>query len=183
MTTPPSAECCAAAPPILEFDAEGNLVGSWGGKGGPGYDWPASNHGITVDYKGNVWIGGNGRAGVAASPEEAGNTPAAAQAKQAKAAEKGKAGPGAPPLYHDSMLLKFTREGKFLMSIGKTGGSRGSNDVENLGLPAKIFVDAKTKSVAFSVKLYIICQSLGSKIKTLLDLSSAKICSDQPSLL
>lgn len=50
--------CCSAAPPVLEFDAEGNLVGSWGGPG-EGYDWPASNHGVTVDHMDNVWIGGN----------------------------------------------------------------------------------------------------------------------------
>src|ERR671919_2150883 len=59
-TNPRIAMCCAPAPPVLEFDQEGNLVGHWGGPGG-GYDWPESNHGITVDYKGNVWIGGNGR--------------------------------------------------------------------------------------------------------------------------
>ena len=53
------AECCAGAPPVLEFDAEGNLVGSWGGPG-EGYDWPQSNHGISIDHLGNVWIGGNG---------------------------------------------------------------------------------------------------------------------------
>ena len=47
------AQCCAAAPPVLEFDMAGNLIGSWGGPG-QGYDWPAANHGITVDYKGNV---------------------------------------------------------------------------------------------------------------------------------
>ncbi len=57
---PPAAECCTPAPPVLEFDQAGNLVASWGGPG-QGYDWPDSNHGITVDYKGNVWIGGNGR--------------------------------------------------------------------------------------------------------------------------
>src|SRR5579872_3484436 len=59
-TTPAIAQCCAPAPPVLEFDEEGNLIGLWGGPGN-GYDWPDSNHGITVDYKGNVWIGGNGR--------------------------------------------------------------------------------------------------------------------------
>ena len=57
--TPVAGECCVAAPPVLEFDEEGNLIGHWGGPG-PGYDWPVSMHGITVDYKGNVWIGGNG---------------------------------------------------------------------------------------------------------------------------
>ncbi len=56
---PPIAECCASAPPILEFDPAGNLVKAWGGPG-EGYDWPSSNHGISLDDKDNVWIGGNG---------------------------------------------------------------------------------------------------------------------------
>ena len=47
------------APPVLEFDAEGNMVKAWGGPG-QGYEWPESNHGITPDSKGNLWIGGNG---------------------------------------------------------------------------------------------------------------------------
>lgn len=56
---PPIAECCQSAPPIVEFDPEGNLVRAWGGPG-EGFTWPASNHGITIDDKDNVWIGGNG---------------------------------------------------------------------------------------------------------------------------
>ena len=56
---PPLAECCKGAPPVLEFDQAGNLVRSWGGPGA-GFEWPQSNHGITVDGKGVVWIGGNG---------------------------------------------------------------------------------------------------------------------------
>ena len=55
-----SSDCCQPAPPVLAFDQAGNLIEHWGGKGS-GYDWPNSNHGITVDYKGNVWIGGNGK--------------------------------------------------------------------------------------------------------------------------
>ncbi len=58
--TPPIAECCRSAPPILEFDAAGTLVKAWGGPGA-GYVWPESNHGISVDDQDNVWIGGNGR--------------------------------------------------------------------------------------------------------------------------
>jgi hypothetical protein len=55
---PPTGECCKGAPPVLEFDQAGNLVGYWGGPG-QGYEWPESNHGITVDGKNMVWIGGN----------------------------------------------------------------------------------------------------------------------------
>lgn len=59
--TPVRGECCAGAPPVLEFDTDGTLVGSWGGPGS-GYEWPDSNHGITADAERNVWIGGNGPA-------------------------------------------------------------------------------------------------------------------------
>ena len=59
-TDPVKADCCIPAPNVLEFDAEGNLVNSWGGPA-DGYDWPASNHGISIDYKDNIWIGGNAR--------------------------------------------------------------------------------------------------------------------------
>jgi hypothetical protein len=102
---PPIAECCRTAPPILVYDPEGNLVRTWGGPG-PGYEWPSSNHGVHVDYKGNVWIGGNG--------------------------EK------------DAQILKFTKDGKFLMQVGHFGKNGGSNDQENFGRPAKIWVDPKT---------------------------------------
>jgi DNA-binding beta-propeller fold protein YncE len=43
----------------LEFDQAGNYIQGWGGPG-TGYDWPVSEHGIFVDYKGYVWIGGSG---------------------------------------------------------------------------------------------------------------------------
>ena len=112
---PPTGECCAGAPPVLEFDPEGNLVGHWGGPG-EGYEWPASNHGITIDYKGNVWIGGNGDM--------------------------------------DSQVLKFTKQGKFLLQVGKSAARKGpnnaqgnptyvggSNDQVSFGRVAKIFVD------------------------------------------
>jgi DNA-binding beta-propeller fold protein YncE len=102
---PPIAECCRTAPPILVYDSDGTLLRTWGGPG-PGYEWPQSNHGIHVDYKGNVWIGGNG--------------------------EK------------DAHILKFTNDGKFIMQVGHLGGNKGSNDQENFGRVAKIWVDPKT---------------------------------------
>src|SRR5258705_2796853 len=101
---PPIAECCRTAPPILEYDSNGGLLRTWGGPG-EGYEWPQSNHGTQTDYKGNVWIGGNG--------------------------EK------------DAHILKFTKDGKFLMQVGRFGQGKGSNDPENFGRVAKIFVDPK----------------------------------------
>jgi len=125
---PPAADCCAAAPPVLEFNEAGDLVGHWGGPG-EGYDWPSSNHGIDVDYKGNVWIGGNGR----------GAQPAALPSNESAMSAAG--------AVHDSMVLKFTQEGKFLMQIGKPNQSKGSNDIANLRMPAKTLVDPKTNEL------------------------------------
>jgi hypothetical protein len=58
--TPPTGECCTAAPPIMEFDQSGTLLRHWGGQveGAP-YQWPLSNHGLWVDQKGFIWIGAN----------------------------------------------------------------------------------------------------------------------------
>ena len=55
---PPTADCCVPAPPVVEFDPAGNVVQAWGGPAA-GYEWPSSEHGIFIDHKDNVWIGGN----------------------------------------------------------------------------------------------------------------------------
>ena len=47
------------APPVIEFDPSGRVLRAWGGPG-QGYDWFGSEHGITVDAKGFVWLTGNG---------------------------------------------------------------------------------------------------------------------------
>ena len=61
-TNPPTAEtCCAPAPPVLEFDPAGNLVGHWGGPGA-GFDWPKTPAGIDVDREGSVTIRGEAQA-------------------------------------------------------------------------------------------------------------------------
>ncbi|MEA2870355.1 MAG: hypothetical protein QOH67_331 [Hyphomicrobiales bacterium] len=55
---PPQTKCCKAAPPVMEFDAEGNLLRHWGGPGA-GYEWVKNEHGLHIDKDGNVWVGGN----------------------------------------------------------------------------------------------------------------------------
>ena len=91
------------APPVMEFDNDGNFIQGWGGESGPGYQWPSNEHGITVDYKGFVWIVGN--------------------------ADGAKDNPANLP--NDNQILKFTKEGKFVMAIGKSGQT-GSNATEVL---------------------------------------------------
>jgi DNA-binding beta-propeller fold protein YncE len=56
---PPRAECCSPAPSVLVFNQAGDLIRSWGGPG-DGYEWPDSEHSIYIDFKGNVWLSGNG---------------------------------------------------------------------------------------------------------------------------
>ena len=91
-----------AAPPVIEFDPEGNVVSAWGGPG-DGYDWPDLEHGIHIDDDGYVWLGGGGA--------------------------------------NDAQILKFTRDGEFVMQIGRKGQNGGSNDTENLGGAAHMLVD------------------------------------------
>ena len=105
---PPTSKCCVPAPPVMEFDPEGKLVRAWGGPG-EGYNWPQNEHGVSIDSKGFVWIGGNG--------------------------EK------------DGQYLKFTRDGKFVLQIGKQGDQTDSNDVTRLGKPADAEVDRETNEV------------------------------------
>ncbi len=126
---PPASYCCYAAPPVLAFNQEGDLIQHWGGPG-EGYDWSASNHGVDVDHKGNVWIGGNGRG--------------ASRAEAALPHHEDAMGQGR---VHDSMVLKFTNGGKFLMQIGKPFEGEGSHDLKNFKLPAKTLVDPQTNEL------------------------------------
>ena len=126
---PPLSTCCAPGDPVLEFDQEGNLVGSWGGPGTEtgDYQWPLSNHGITLDGMDNVWIGGNGGS--------------------------------------DSHVLKFDRQGNFLMQVGTPGARmtgpvsertgeptavRDSHSMDSFGRVAKIGIDNEANEAYFA---------------------------------
>jgi sugar lactone lactonase YvrE len=105
---PPMGTCCHAAPPVLEFDAQGKLVQGWGQ--GPMDDtsnWPRNPHGIFVDHNDFVWVG----------------------------------------TYMHHRVMKFTRDGKLLMTIGQYDKNAGSNDTTLLGGPAGIWVDPRSNEV------------------------------------
>jgi len=111
-----------AAPPVMVFDKDGNYTRGWGGDGN-GYDWPQREHGITVDYKGNIWLGGN-------------NCPEAKLANLKPLA--------------DDQYLKFSPDGKFLLQIGKANADRGDQDTANLHRPSDAQVLQSTNEVFIS---------------------------------
>jgi DNA-binding beta-propeller fold protein YncE len=103
-----------AAPPVLEFDKNGKFLQAWGGPS-DAYEWPDTEHGIYVDYRNNVWIGGN-------------NPNAQLRLTQRS----------------DDMLLKFDSKGKLLMQLGKRDQSQGNKDTKNVHQPADVQVVQKT---------------------------------------
>ncbi len=124
---PPLSMCCKPAPPVLVFDAEGNLLDSWGGPE-PGYDWPGTEHGMFVDHNDNVWLGGEGIGDPVTLLDH-------------------RVHGEANPRCRDHMVLKFSSDGTFLLQIGEAGKTRGSNNTEFLGHPADIEVDPETNEV------------------------------------
>lgn len=87
--------------------------------GGPaeGYDWPDAEHNVFVDYKDNVWISGSSPSG---------------QSKTTRS---------------DDMILKFSRDGKFLLEIGGRSVSKGSTDTKSVNKPGDLFVFPKTNEL------------------------------------
>jgi DNA-binding beta-propeller fold protein YncE len=108
---PPIGSCCVAAPPVLEFDAQGKLVQGWGqGSVDDTSAWPRNPHGIFVDHNEFVWIGTH--------------------------------------MHH--RVMKFTRDGKLVMTIGQYDKNAGSNDTTLLGGPSGIWVDPATNEAYIS---------------------------------
>jgi predicted enzyme related to lactoylglutathione lyase len=113
----PAEKRAQAAPPVLEFDADGKLLGSWGGDS-DNYDWPEREHGIFADAQGFIWISGNGGW---PRPTAAGSG--------------------------DDMILKFTPSGRLVLQIGRRGRSTGNRDQVNVHQPADVFVQPTTNEL------------------------------------
>ena len=118
---PPTAECCIPAPTYVQFDAQGNVLKSWGG---PNYvpNWPILEHGLFIDKAGNFWFGGNFRGGNGA------NLLAAI--------------PKPKELMADRHMFKFSPDYKQLLMIGHPSNAPTNNqDTSILGAPSEMFVD------------------------------------------
>jgi DNA-binding beta-propeller fold protein YncE len=113
----PEAERANAAPPVLQFAADGKLLASWGGPG-DGKEWLGREHGIFVDDDDYVWLGG--RAGWPRAN---------------------------PPGNSDDMILKLTMSGELVMQIGRRGASTGNLDTANVHQATDVFVDTQANEV------------------------------------
>lgn len=131
-----STSCCRPAPPVIEFDPEGNVVQAWpelreffaepgtaagqgtviGSQGatlweatdGPGYgEWGRREHTVYIDHNGFVWV----------------------------------------TLDEAHVIYKFMRTGEHVMTIGEHWVTGGSNDPAHLGRPAGLVVDPETNEL------------------------------------
>ena len=115
------AECCRPAPPVIEFDFEGNVVQAWPPlqqfeddgqqlwEAGPdGYgEWGRREHSVIVDHNDFVWVSND----------------------------------------NSHVIYKFTRDGRHVLTIGQKNVTEGSNSTTTLGRPAGLAVDPETNEL------------------------------------
>jgi len=131
-------DCCTPTQAVLEYAPDGSLVREWGGPD-MGYPWPVRPHGIGIDPDGNVWIGG----GVAPPARGRGGRGGGRGGRGGNAAP---AGPPPAPTY-DTHILKFSRTGQHLMTIGEVGGTPSSMSSNSFGGAAGFAFDAGANEV------------------------------------
>lgn len=129
-------ECCRAAPSVIEFDGQGNVVQSWpplhkfrapaGTNTGQGVspvgaagedlwesapngygEWGRREHSVIVDHNDFVWVSND----------------------------------------ESHVVYKLTRQGRHVLTIGVKDTTRGSNDTRALGRPAGLAVDPTTNEL------------------------------------
>jgi hypothetical protein len=121
LLTPPRSTCCFPAPSVMEFDTYGRLLQAWGGPADPGFLESRCTPAMGCDWpqtEHGIFVDHNGFVYLG--------------------------GNGGP----DHQVLKFTRDGTFVMQIGKAG-MRGSshpvqfapNGTPLLGRPAEMDID------------------------------------------
>lgn len=121
--SPPTSICCTYMPAVAEFDAAGNYIQGWGGPFTP-----------TADAGAYEWP--EGEHGI--TVDHKGNVWICGYVNNREAK------------LDDNHCLKFTRDGRFLLQIGKKNASKGSLDTENLNHATKVVVYPKTNEAFIS---------------------------------
>jgi len=122
--TPPRSECCFPAPSVMQFDRAGNLLRAWGGSADPNFLTDRCTPAMGCEWPANehgIFVDHNDNVWIAGN---GGN---------------------------DNQVLKFSKDGTFLLQIGAAGMTAGSNDTNGapngsplLGRPADTEVDPLT---------------------------------------
>ena len=128
--------CCRPTQAVLEYAPDGSLVREWGGAD-MGYPWPGRPHAIAVDPDGNVWIGGGVTAAAGGFRGRGGRG----------GGRGGGAGAAPRPPNVDSHILKFSRTGEHLMTIGETGQAANSMSTNSFGGAAGFSFDEGANEV------------------------------------
>ena len=129
------------APPVLEFDETGKYIQGWGGPSTNGeYQW-TNRGGLHAAY-----------------------ADCASCSKERRTNGDGRPGTGEHGIYvddkdnvwvtgngdGDGQILKFTKNGKFLLQIGRAGTKANSNDTKNVSRATTVVVYPKTNEVFVS---------------------------------
>jgi len=157
----PVADCCKAAPSVLEFDTDGKLLRSWGGPSDPGFIggkckaeagciWPNTEHGIYIDQNDNVWLSGSSAA----------------------------VGPDVPWTTNksggDGFVLKFDMDGNFKLRIGGTPTGPKSNDTNGGWNGTPVLYQAADMTVDPATNRLYIADGYGNRRVLIVDANTGK---------
>jgi DNA-binding beta-propeller fold protein YncE len=162
----PVADCCKAAPSVLEFDADGKLLRAWGGPTDPGFIggkcksedgciWPNSEHGIYVDQNDNVWLSGN--AGVSGGRNLGKSAPWTTNTSGG-----------------DGFILKFDMNGNFKMRIGGTPKGPNSNDTGSGIRDTPVLYQAADMTVDPATNRLYVADGYGNRRVLIVDAETGK---------
>jgi DNA-binding beta-propeller fold protein YncE len=155
------ADCCKAAPSVLEFDADGKLLRAWGGPSDPGFIggkckseagciWPNTEHGIYIDQNDNVWLSGSSAS----------------------------VGPSVPWTTNksggDGFVLKFDMDGNFKLRIGGTPTGPKSNDTNGGWNGTPVLYQAADMTVDPATNRLYIADGYGNRRVLIVDANTGK---------
>ena len=117
---PPASLCCKPAPAVLQFSQQGALIQAWGG---PEWDQAAQQWQQPLeDWPANehgIFVDSQGFVWIGGNQDVGGQ----------------------------HIVIKFTPDGRHVLTLGVPGETAGSNDTARLGRPADIAVDTAAQEV------------------------------------
>jgi sugar lactone lactonase YvrE len=127
----PESECCVPAPAVIEFDQAGAVVQAWGGPPAEAFKKSGVGGGGVIQERFLMWKRPQGYQWA-----ESEHTIFVDHKDNVWVGNNG-----------GSHILKFTRDGKYLLTVGVPGKKADSNDTTAMKSPAGVTVDPKTNEL------------------------------------